>query len=416
MAQYHRIKLKNKLLIFLMFFASLKVISQYEQKYYSHNNVVDSLDKTDNENFINRAIEKVLTSNDSLKSPPKIKFGGAVRINYAWKDYDDQNKDKTGEFGFELFRLNADIDYKDIFLSVEYRWYDNFYAVRYGYFGYHVNNNLSFQIGVHQVPFGMNPYASHSFWFNATYYLGFEDDYDAGIKFIYQDENWNLQAAFYKNAEYNDSKRYGRYSFDLVTDDVQTNEEINQWNLRSIYKWKTTKNLVMNIGLSGEYGEIYNQTTNNMGDRYAIAVHNNAYYKNWNLQLQWINYEYRPNNPENISPKTIQFGAFMYPFMVTSKANVYTINLAKDFHINGKYIDKIKIYSDLSMVNPKKGYGSNSKQFVLGTTIIKRGLYAYFDYIMGQNMWFSGGPGIGLMHPDDENWNSRLNINIGYYF
>ena len=353
---------------------------------------------------------------DSLKILPKIKIGGALRLNYSYKNYDQENMDRMGDFGFELFRINVDIDYKDIFLSVEYRWYENFNAIRYGYFGYHLTDNSSIQIGIHQVPFGMLPYASHSFWFNATYYLGFEDDYDAGIKFIYDDDSWNLQAAFYKNPEYIDSERYGRYSFDLVTDDIQGNQEINQFNIRSAYKWNINEDLLMNLGLSLEAGQIYNKITKEKGNRHAFALHNNMFYKNWNIQLQWISYEYNPKNPENLSEKTIQFGAFMFPFEVSSKADVYTFNLANDIHINKKYLDRIKLYLNMSMVSPKQGYGSDSKQIVLGTTLIKRGLYAYFDYIFGQNMWFSGGPGIGLSHPEDETWNSRLNINFGYYF
>lgn len=353
---------------------------------------------------------------DSLKILPKIKIGGALRLNYSYKNYDQENMDRLGDFGFELFRINVDIDYKDIFLSVEYRWYENFNAIRYGYFGYHLTDNSSIQIGIHQVPFGMLPYASHSFWFNATYYLGFEDDYDAGIKFIYDDDSWNLQAAFYKNPEYIDSERYGRYSFDLVTDDIQGNQEINQFNIRSAYKWNINEDLLMNLGLSLEAGQIYNKITKEKGNRHAFALHNNMFYKNWNIQLQWISYEYNPKNPENLSEKTIQFGAFMFPFEVSSKADVYTFNLANDIHINKKYLDRIKLYLNMSMVSPKQGYGSDSKQIVLGTTLIKRGLYAYFDYIFGQNMWFSGGPGIGLSHPEDETWNSRLNINFGYYF
>ena len=353
---------------------------------------------------------------DSIKILPKIKIGGALRLNYSYKNYDQENMDRMGDFGFELFRLNADIDYKDIFLSVEYRWYGNFNAIRYGYFGYHLTDNSSIQIGIHQVPFGILPYASHSFWFNATYYLGFEDDYDAGIKFIYDDDDWNLQAAFYKNPEYIDSERYGRYSFDLVTDDIQGNQEINQFNIRSAYKWNINEELLMNLGLSLEAGQIYNKYTKEKGNRHAFALHNNLFYKKWNMQLQWISYEFNPKNPENLSEKTILFGAFMFPFEVSTKADVYTFNLANDIHINKKYLDRIKVYLNMSMVSPKHDYGSNSKQIVVGTTLIKRGLYAYFDYIFGQNMWFSGGPGIGLAHPEDETWNSRLNINFGYYF
>lgn len=369
----------------------------------------------------NRFLDDILNSGDhmkadSLKPLPKIDIGGALRLNYSYRNYDQQNMDRLGDFEFELFRLNADIDYKDIFFSVEYRWYGNFNAIHHGYFGYHLTDRSSIQIGVHQVPFGILPYASNSFWFNATYYLGFEDDYDTGIKFIYDDATWNIQGAFYKNPEYIDSERYGRYSFDLVTDDIQTNQEINQFNLRSVYKWTINENLIMKLGASIEAGQIYNKTTEKKGKRHAFALHNNLFYKNWNLHFQWIEYEFNPKNPDGLSDETVQFGAFMFPFLVNSKANVYSFNISNTIQINGKYLDKIKLYANTSMVDPKKGYGSNSKQIVLGTTLIRRGLYAYFDYIFGQNMWFSGGPGIGLEHPEDQDWNSRLNINFGYYF
>ena len=390
--------------------------AQSNQEDYQYKNTIDSLERIKSENLINKLISNYIASRDSLNELPEIIFGGAFRMNYSLKDYDDQNKDRYGDFGFEVFRINVDVDYNDIFLSAEQRWYADFIAIHHAYFGYHINDNTSFQIGVNQVPFGIAPYAAHSFWFNATYYLGFEDDYDSGIKILYDDGLWNIQGAYYKNSEYINSMRYGRYSFDLVTDDVQTNEEINQLNVRSIYKLRPNDDLVINLGLSAEYGQIYNQTTEKKGDRYAFAIHSNTFYKNWNLHVQWIDYKFNPKNPVGISPKTVQFGAFMFPFMVSSKANIYTINLAKELNINGKYVDKIKLYGNFSMVDPKQGYGSDSKQLVIGTTVNKRGLYAYFDYIMGQNMWFSGGPGIGLEHPDDTVWKSRLNINLGYYF
>jgi hypothetical protein len=412
-----RISLKknNGLLILLI----ILVIGENYAQNEPDNPVKNPLDSIENEkrSFLNDILNANKNSNrDSLRQLPKIKIGGALRLNYSWKNYDQQNMDRLGDFGFELFRLNADIDYKDIFFSVEYRWYGDFNAIHHGYFGYHLTDHSSIQIGIHQVPFGILPYASHSFWFNATYYLGFEDDYDAGIKFIYDSKSWNIQGAFYKNPEYIDSERYGRYSFDLVTDDIQANQEINQFNLRSVYKWKLNEDLIMNLGASIEAGQIYNKTTEKKGNRHAFALHNNMFYKNWNLQFQWIDYEYNPQNPQGLSDDTIQFGAFMYPFMVSSKADVYTFNVANEININGKYLDKIKLYVDMSMVRPKQGYGSDSKQIVLGTTLIKRGLYAYFDYIFGQNKWFSGGPGIGLEHPEDQDWNSRLNINFGYYF
>jgi len=362
--------------------------------------------------------QQALSKNIPLteKDTVKVKIGGALRVNYSWQDYNDKRKDKIGDFGFELFRLNIDLDYSDIFLSAEQRWYESFYCIHHAYFGYHINEHTDVKIGIHQVPFGIAPYAAHSFWFNTTYYVGFEDDYDAGIKLIYETTNWDIQVAFYKNSEYTNSANYDRYSFDLVTNDVQGNEEINQFNLRAFYKWNIKNSIKMNIGSSLEFGELYNQITTRKGTRHAYSLHNDINYNKWNIHLQWINYSFNPKNPIEVSSKTVQFGAFQYPFMVSSKANIYTFNVAKDIPFKNKYIDAIRCYGNFSVVSPKKGYGSDSKQLVLGTRINKRGLYGHFDFIAGQNMWFSGGPGIGLQHKNDKDWRSRINVNLGYYF
>ena len=45
-------------------------------------------------------------------------------------------------------------------------------------------------------------------------------------------------------------------------------------------------------------------------------------------------------------------------------------------------------------------------------------IYAYIDYAMGKNQpWFTDdfGKGLGSGIEDDE-WNGRFNINLGYYF
>ena len=46
------------------------------------------------------------------------------------------------------------------------------------------------QVGVHQVPFGILPWASHNFYFQLPYYLGLEDDYDLGVKHILKQGEW----------------------------------------------------------------------------------------------------------------------------------------------------------------------------------------------------------------------------------
>jgi hypothetical protein len=397
------------------------ILCQSNLNHDFHNQVEPEKDKYSqimftNYNNIYRVSDTTNTEADTVDDNTYLIIGGAVRINYFWQDYNEQRKDRNGDFGFELFRIDVNGKYDQLFLSIQYRWYAYFEAVHHAYFGYKFSPDVEFQIGIHRVPFGILPYGSHSFWFDAIYYLGFEDDYDTGFKLIYKPGEWDFQAAFYKNTEYIDASRTERYSFDLVTAEEQTNEEINQFNFRIARIINPVPDLKIDVGGSMEYGQIYNQTTRNKGSRFAYALHSDLYYRSWNFQFQWTHYEFVPKNPEGVDPRTVQLAAFQFPFLIAAKGDVITLNFAKDFELGWLLLDKVKCYIDFSKVIPNKIYGDNSTQIVVGSTLIKKGLYTYVDFIFGQNMWFAGGPGVGLESPDSNKWYSRLNINFGFYF
>ncbi len=120
-------------------------------------------------------------------STPDIRIGGALRVNYGYQDWSETSKDKGGDFAFDTFRFNLDGSIKDIIFSAEYRFYPeyDFNTIHHGYMGYNFTDDLQVQLGIHQVPFGLQPFASHNFWFSGLYYIGLEDDYDMGIKLLY---------------------------------------------------------------------------------------------------------------------------------------------------------------------------------------------------------------------------------------
>ncbi|MEX0914275.1 MAG: porin, partial [Wenzhouxiangellaceae bacterium] len=127
-----------------------------------------------------------------------FKFGGAVRLNYSWRDFDEQDKDRFGDFELELFRINADGEIGDVRLSAEWRRYNDFQAIHHAWVGYEFNDQIEARVGISQVPFGILPFASHSFWFGGTYYLGLEDDYDTGVQFVHEpNDDWTFHYAFY---------------------------------------------------------------------------------------------------------------------------------------------------------------------------------------------------------------------------
>lgn len=348
---------------------------------------------------------------------PAIEFGGAVRLNYAWRDYDEGNKDRVGDFELELFRINVDGAIGDVLLSAEWRRYNDFQAIHHGWLGYDFNETLQAQVGIHQVPFGLLPYASHSFWFGGTYYLGFEDDYDTGIKFIHRpNDDWTLHYAFYKNPEYADDGRFGRYSFDLVTGGEHQNSEIDQLNFRAERHIELGAAARLDLGVSIEGGRIWNEITRSKGDRWAAAAHLNADVGPWNMQLQALRYAFNPENPAGLSNDFVQTGAFDFPFLMASEGDVYSVNLARSLPVSFGPVDGMSCYNDFTLIDPRVADSAESLQNVTGCSVSAGGVFAYFDWVSGKNMWFAGGDGIGLNGASAGRWRSRFNVNLGFYF
>ncbi len=345
-----------------------------------------------------------------------INFGGAVRLNYAWRDYDDQNKDRGGDFELELFRINARGTIGEVILDAEWRRYNGFQAIHHAWVGYEFSEQTHVELGITQVPFGILPYASHSFWFSGAYYMGFEDDYDTGVKVVRKSGDWTFHTAFFKNPEYADDSRADRYSFDLVTGGDQQNTETNQVNFRAARLLTHEADSTTELGFSLQAGQIYNQTTEDNGDRWAVAAHLNGNYGPWNVHLQGMSYAFNPENPTGVSDDFVQYGAFAFPFLMAAKGEVWTANVARAFTVDWGPITGLNCYNNLTYIDPRVDNSAESVQNVTGCAVSAGGVYAYFDWIAGRNMWFAGGDGIGLDGGSAGKWRSRFNINIGYYF
>ncbi len=358
-------------------------------------------------------VEESVTEEDA----DGIDVGGAVRLNVWWQDYNDQRKDRYGDFELELFRVNFRGEVGNVILDAEWRRYNDFQAIHHAWVGYDFSDELQMQLGISRVPFGILPYMSHSFWFTGNYYLGYEDDYDTGVQFIHTpSDDWTFHYGFFKNPEYSNDARADRYSFDLVTGGDQGNTETNQLNFRAERHIDLGDDSRMDVGLSLQAGQMYNRITERNGDRWAIGGHLDSYFGPWNLRLQALRYEYSPKNPEGVSDDFVQKGAFAFPFMMAAKANTYTYSISRSFDLDWGPITWANCYNEGTYVDPDVDNGANSVQSVTGCSVAAGGVFAYFDWITGRNMWFAGGDGIGLDATTAGRWDSRFNINIGYYF
>ena len=50
---------------------------------------------------------------------PELKIGGALRFNYNLSSWKEGQKKRGGDFGYDMFRINAEAAYKGIFLNAE---------------------------------------------------------------------------------------------------------------------------------------------------------------------------------------------------------------------------------------------------------------------------------------------------------
>ncbi len=220
---------------------------------------------------------------------PQVKFGGALRFNYNLSTWKPEQKQRGGDFGFDLFRLNAKAAYKGIKLNAEYRLYSSAFGggmLKQGWLGYDLDDKNELQLGLTQVPFEITQYNSSNWFFSINYYVGLEDDHDMGIKWHHENEKFAFDLAFFKNAEelqFGDASDLSnqRYSYDVSSIDVDgdgqldyRNKEVNQLNGNFIYKFNSNK-AKHSLGASAQFGGLYNLHTQKMGNHYAFA----AYYQ-----------------------------------------------------------------------------------------------------------------------------------------
>lgn len=335
-------------------------------------------------------------------------LGGAVRLNYAWKDYDPDDK-----FDLELVRADLQCDRGRFICSAQYRWYEGFSAVHHAWVGVEATDTQRVRAGVLQAPFGLLPYASHSFWFGSGYYLGIEDDYDLGVAWTNEHDDWRADVAVFASDEYGTGREDGRYSFDVATTaelPFRERERIVGRLERRIEHggWNTR------LGGSLSFGEVERRPDGARFDHHAAALHVESRRGPLELEAQWARYDYGVPADDGRGER-IALTAFLFPFEIAAEADVITANAAWTFEEAG-WFDSITCYNDYSTTRARGAGLADSVQNVTGCSFARGVMYTYVDWIAGRNMWFAGGPGIGIDAGESDRWHSRLNINVGFYF
>ncbi len=361
---------------------------------------------------------------------PMVTVGGALRFNYNYSTWKDGQKKRGGDLGYDVFKLNTKAEYKGLKLNAEYRFYSSSSGggmLKQGWIGYDFNEKNQIHLGLTQVPFGVSKYNSNSWFFSLGFYVGLEDDHDMGVKYSHEGKNWDYDIAFFKNAE---ELRFGnnsdldnsRYAYDVSSINIEgntayRNKEINQLNGRLVYKYGNY-NVKARFGMSALYGGLYNLDTEEVGDRYALALHHNLTIGKFNIKAQWAKYQYNVKNPSEELDDVIAMTAYGTPYLVASEASIYTIALVYNISLKGKFIEGISIYNDFGLMEKKMASFKDSYMNVLGAMITMGNIYTYIDFAAGKSHpWLGGDWNSSLENAKPvAEWEMRFNINIGYYF
>ncbi len=378
----------------------------------------------------------------------KINFGGAVRYNLLSTNYERNAGKLNPQFTWDTWRINVDGSISGIDLSFEYRFYPTFgsHFIHHGYFGYAFTDKFYVKLGVSQVPFGITKYASHSWWFQGPYYVGLEDDYDMGIKFeLNPSEKTEMAFAYYRQAEpegpqFGGDVTFGnagpgRYSYDIVPGEgayinadgetVMTSaslRELNQFNADISYHFNDN----WEVGISGQVGGIYNSILDKTETSTAFAGYLDGNIGNFNLKTEFITYNYNATADNGQKLDVVQMGAYGYEYFggenytggVATEANLYVIGLAYTVPVDWGPVSSIQPYIDYTLIDKKDKNFYDTQHLIPGFLISAGPVYTYVDYAMGKNQpWltssFGKGLGSGVKNPK---WNTRFNINMGYYF
>lgn len=358
-----------------------------------------------------------------------IDLGGALRYNAFYKNWEGQedNQNRNGELGFDTFYLNAEAGAKGVELSAQYRFYQGYHFLRYGYLRGQPAEDMNLELGVVQVPFGMLSFASNSWFFSTPYYLGLEDDYDAGLKWSYKPGDWIFHAAFFKNSEGSftgSSPHSARFSYDVVGN----SSEVDQGNLRVAYQllegWE--------IGVSGQAGRLYNSVSKEFGDQFAYAAHAKGSWGRWGIKTEMVGFDMSPVPPYDHQAGTVKMGAYDAPYEVARRGRIYLMGVNYDLEVDWGPIQKLSFYDDFSYFEKRVAGFSDSKMNIMGVRVDAGNFMGFFDVASGQShpwlgpAWiqaFARGtdreppqtPGDLEQTPEVE-WTTRFNVNLGYYF
>jgi hypothetical protein len=366
----------------------------------------------------------------ATKITDNLEIGGALRARF------DSAPDRRIEHaGFDTFMLSAKYTNDNWTATARYRWYGHAYPYtyahlgsiqfpEYAWIGYSFDRDHQVQVGLNQVPFGVQPLFSSTFYETLGNVIGLEDLWEMGVKYIQQSGDWNLQVGFYKKPVW-----YGRgvtrgtsYST-IVTPadpgivDGTNNRERQLMAVRLARKvevgtWKGE------AGVSLLSSSLLNTHTGGSGRRNVFGVHYQGQNGPWGLKLQFARQQMSPDNPAH--EQSVTLGGYDGTFNVASRGNLYVGDLSYSLpgeFLNG-WVSGIHPYITYSRFQKSAQGFKTSERFFLGTSFSAKSFYIAIEWMNGRNDPYIGGSSYtqSLTYGGIDHWKNQMYMNIGYYF
>jgi len=128
--------------------------------------------------------------------------------------------------------------------------------------------------------------------------------------------------------------------------------------------------------------------------------------------------DHNPENKEGQNDDIVQMGAYGVPYGVASDFNLYSLTLARKVSVNWGPISTLTFYNDFGMMDKVVDEFENSYMNVAGVMITAGKMFIYVDHASGYNhSWFGGNYNNDFSTGNSvDSWETRFNINFGYYF
>lgn len=359
-------------------------------------------------------------------------FTGLVELAYTFNDWNETDKDTTGDLNFGKFILGMDGGEGPFSYSFQYRFYDGYDFLHHAWADYQFSDNDSVKLGLFQTPFGNMDYGYLSFYGTLPYLAGFNDNQNAGISWNHSQGAWDTTLAFFKSDQLGDSNNhYGANAVgmtgtatyddngDLNSRGNQGNTEENQLAARVAYTFGQGTDYTTELNLSAKGGQLYNNQTHDSGDSWAVAAGLNGNYGGWTTLLQATTYEFNAKNPDEsvsgLSDDVVEIGAFDFNFLIPAQGQMYSASLGYSMDVDWGGIDNLFFFNDFSYVDPAHNYSAINGGFGdmddpmlndVGVKLTAGRYYAWFDVITSKNA-------LNYIGPVDNNWHTSVQSHFG---